>query len=74
MTARHRPTPFACFDYEPSGTFITSVIELKLDAGTLLEWQKYSQGKTEVHHYNELLEFIDLRAWASETSQPTPAK
>ena len=61
-------------DYEPSGTFITSVIELKLDASTLFEWEKYSQGKTEVPHYNELLEFIDLRAQASETSLPTPAK
>ena len=61
-------------DYELSGTFITSVIELKLDAGTLFEWQKYSQGKTEIPHYNDLLEFIDLRAQASETSLPTPAK
>ena len=60
-------------DYEPSGNFITSVIELKLDAGTLFEWQKYSQGKAKVSHYNELLEFIDLRAQASETSLPTSA-
>jgi len=48
-------------DYEPSGTFITPVIELKLDAGTF-EWQKCSQGKAEVPHHNELLEYFDLRA------------
>ena len=59
---------------EPSGPFITSVIELKLDTDTLFEWQKHSQAKTEVPHYDDLLEFIDLRAQASETSLPTPTK
>ena len=29
-------------DYEPSGPFITSIFELKLDTNTMLEWQKYS--------------------------------
>ena len=61
-------------DYKPSGTFIISVIKLKLDTGNLFEWQNYSQGKTKVPHYNEFLEFIDLRVQASETSLPTPAK
>ena len=28
--------------YEPSGPFITSVLELELDVGTMFEWQKYS--------------------------------
>ena len=50
------------------GTFITSMIELKLDVDTLFEWQKHSQKSTVVPHYESLLEFIDLRAQASETS------
>ena len=55
-------------DYEPSGPFITSVLELKLDVDTMFEWQKHSQSSTTVPHYQELLEFINLRAQASETS------
>ena len=30
-------------DYELSGPFITSIIELKLDANTRFEWQRHSQ-------------------------------
>ena len=30
-------------DYEPSGPFITSTLELKLDPTTTFEWQKHSQ-------------------------------
>ncbi len=33
-------------DHEPSGTFITSVLELKLDASTMFEWQRHSQPKS----------------------------
>ena len=57
-------------DYEPSGPFITSVLELKLDVTTMFEWQRHSQDDTDVSHYHKLLEFINLRAQASET--PTP--
>ena len=53
---------------EPSGPFITSVIELKLDTTTMFEWQKHSQVATSVPHYQELLDFINLRTQASETS------
>ena len=42
-------------DYEPSGPFITSVLELKLDTNTMFEWQKHSQSATSVPHYGELL-------------------
>lgn len=44
------------------------MIELKLDVDTLFEWQKHSQANSDVPHFEELLEFIDLRAQASETS------
>ena len=61
-------------DYEPSGPFITSTLELKLDTNTMFEWQKHSQSSTAVPHYRDLLEFINLRAQASETSIAEPAK
>ena len=53
---------------ELPGKFITSMIELKLDVDTLFEWQKHSQANADVPHYQDLLDFIDLRAQASETS------
>ncbi len=55
-------------DYEPSGPFITSVLELQLDTNTMFEWQKFSQDLTDVPPYQRLLEFINLRAQASESS------
>ena len=55
---------------EPSGSFITSVLELKLDTNTMFEWQKYSEDSVDVPHYQRLLEFINLRAQASEASVP----
>ena len=55
-------------DCEPSGSFVTSLLELKLDTTTMFEWQKYSQEAPSVPHYSTLLEFISLRAQASESS------
>lgn len=55
-------------EYEPSGPFITSVLEIKLDTNTMFEWQKHSQDSTSVPHYQKLLEFINLRARASKAS------
>lgn len=54
--------------HEPSGPFITSVLELKLDTDTMFEWQKHSQETTEMPHYQKLLEFLNLCAQASESS------
>lgn len=54
--------------YEPSGPFVTSIVELKLDPTTLFEWQKHSLSSTRVPPYQDLLEFINLRAQASEIS------
>jgi hypothetical protein len=53
---------------EPSGPFITSVLELKLDTTTMFEWQKHSQDTSSISHYKDLLEFINLRVQAPETS------
>ena len=55
-------------DYDPSGLFITLVLELKLDTNTMFEWQKHSHDTTRVPHYQDLLEFLNVRAQASETS------
>ena len=55
-------------DYKPSGPFITSILELKLNVDTMFEWQKHSQSLATVSHYQELLEFINLHAQASESS------
>ena len=43
---------------EPSGQFITSLIEMKLDPDTMFEWQKHTPA---VPHYNVLLEFVNLQ-------------
>ena len=56
--------------YEPSGAIITSILELKLDPTTLFEWQRESKTSTSVPHFSELMQFIDLHAQASETSNP----
>jgi hypothetical protein len=61
--------------FEPSGEFITSVIELKLDSATSFEWQKASQDLPGVPHYTKLLSFLNLRTQASEAStiESTPS-
>ena len=58
-------------DYDPSGPFITSLLELKLDQSTMFEWQRHSQDSRDVPHYQRLLEFLDLRAQASESNPNT---
>ena len=45
--------------HEPNGPF---VIELKLDAHTMFEWQRHSQESVDVPHFGTLLDFINLRA------------
>ena len=56
-------------DCEPSGPFITSVLELKLDTNTMFEWQKHSHDSNEVPHFQRLLEFLNLCAQASEITE-----
>ena len=54
--------------HEPSQAFITSLLEMKLDPKTMFEWQRLSQAHTEVPEYQELLDFLNLRAQAAEAS------
>ena len=49
-------------------SFITAMLELKLDQATMFEWQRHSQDSYDVPHYSALLEFLDLRAQASENT------
>lgn len=52
--------------FQPLGPFVTSILELKLDQGTMFEWQWHSSRSTDVPHYDKLLEFINLHEQASE--------
>ncbi len=61
-------------DHDPPGSFVTSMLELKLDATTTFEWQRYSKGTLEVPMFTRLLDFLNLRAQASESSAPEFAK
>ena len=54
--------------HEPSKEFITSLLELKLDSVTMFEWQRHSQEHIDVPDCDKLLEFIDLRAQATEAT------
>ena len=54
--------------HEPSGAFITSMLELKLDVNTMFEWQRHSHSSADVPDYQELLEFVNLRAQALEAA------
>ena len=49
-----------------SRPFFTSVLELKLDQATMFKWQQYTQDTKKVLQYQVLLNFLDLRAQASE--------
>lgn len=74
FTIRSSNRALKTMSYEPSGPFITSVLELKLDASTMFEWQKFGQDSLDVPHYQKLLEFPNLRAQASEASTTTEVK
>ena len=61
-------------DKEPTGSFITALLELKLDKDTMFEWQKASQDSKKTPHYDDLLKFLDLHAQASETCSSEPRR
>ena len=67
-TAQQHLRALKALGHDPSGSFITSLLELKLDVNTMFEWQRHSQASADVPHFKHLLEFINLRAQASEAS------
>ena len=60
--------------HEPPGSFITSLIELKFDPNTMFEWQRHSQTSVDVPHFDDILEFVNLRAQASESAASDHAR
>ena len=54
-------------DYDPSGPFITSMLELKLNEDILFKWQRHSHESGKVPHYQDMLDFLDLRAQSTES-------
>ena len=46
--------------------FMTALGECKLNSLTIVEWQKSTQTEKDVPGYEKFLEFLDLRATASE--------
>ena len=69
-TANQHLRALKAMECEPSGSFVTSMLELKLDVTTMFEWRKHSQEHSKVPHFTKLLEFLDLRAQVSESSAP----
>ena len=54
--------------YKLLETFVSSVIELKLDQSSMFAWQNHSKDQKEIPSYTELLEFIDLCACTLENT------
>ena len=63
-TAQQHIRALKCMGHEPSKTFLTSLMQLKLDQTTRFEWQRHHQSESDVSSYIDLLEFINLRAQA----------
>ena len=54
-------------EYDPSGPFITLILELKLNEDVLYKWQRHSHESGKVPHYQDMLDFLDLRAQSTES-------
>ena len=54
-------------DYDPSEPFITSILELKLNEDILFKWQRQSHESGKVPNYQDMLDFLDLRAQSTES-------
>ena len=53
-------------EHDSLETFVSLVIELKLDRSSMFALQNHNKDQMEVPSYNNLLDFIDLQAWASD--------
>ena len=72
-TAQQHIHALKCMGHEPSKTFLTSLLQLKLDQVTRFKSQRHKQSEIDIASYTDLLEFINLRAQATEnlTQDPT---
>ena len=41
-------------------SFVTLLVEMKLNQSAMFEWQKHTQENVDVPNYEEILEFIKL--------------
>ena len=57
-TAQQHIRALKCMGHEPSRTFLTSLLQLKLDPTTRFEWQRHNQSKVDVASYTDLLDFV----------------
>ena len=73
-TAQQHIRALKCMGHEPCRTFLTSLLQLKLDPTTRFEWQRHNQSEADVASYADLLDFINLRAQATETSTQDPTQ
>ena len=48
--------------YETFASLVTSVLEFKLDHTTMFKWQQHTQDSNTVPDFDDLLEFLDVRA------------
>ena len=62
------PPSIKSLGHEPSQAFIPSLLETKLNVTTMFELQRHNQEHTDVPDYQELLDFLNLRAQAAEAS------
>ena len=51
------------------GQFITALGKSKLDTTTMIEWQKFTQGETDVPDYEKFLQFLDLSNRANKSTE-----
>ena len=65
VATQHLPT-LKVMKYETFASLVMSILELKLDHGTMFKWQCHTQSSETVPDFNDLLEFLDLRARAGE--------
>ena len=73
-TAKQYLRALKAVEEDPNRSFVTALLELKRDKGTMFEWQNVSQDARKIPHYDDLLEFLNLRAQASETCSNEPKK
>ena len=50
--------------YEPSRAFITALMEMKLDQNTMSDLQMRTHSKTNVPHFEDFLDLVDLQVRA----------
>ena len=64
MTSPNNMCALKVMKYETFTSFVTSILELKLDQATMFEWQWHTQGFMTLPEYGELFKFLDLLARA----------